>query len=81
MTGTLWAPIERHALGDYGRRLKAGDGQDHTTGTDAVVETIIIVLAAAVLVSVIREDARTRERGPAGMTSRYAVRIVRRRVP
>ena len=61
VTGTLWAPIALHALGDYGRWLVAGDGQDHTTGTDAVVETIIIVLAAAVLVSVIREDARTRK--------------------
>lgn len=60
VTGTLWAPIVLHGLGDYGRWLSAGDGQDHTSAGDAAVQILLSVLAAAVLVSAIRADLRTR---------------------
>ncbi len=59
VTGTLWAPIMLHGLGDYGRWLAAGDGQDHATGTDAAVQVVLIALATATLVSVLREDRRS----------------------
>ncbi|UOE43572.1 CPBP family intramembrane glutamic endopeptidase [Agromyces larvae] len=63
VTGTLWVPIVLHGLGDYGRWLLGGDGQDHTTPGDIWLQGISWVLAVAVLVSTIREDRRThRER-------------------
>lgn len=60
VTGSLWAPILLHGLGDYGRWLSNGDGQDHVGSGDATVQVVLTGLAVAVLVSVIREDLRTR---------------------
>nr|WP_242061412.1 CPBP family intramembrane glutamic endopeptidase [Microbacterium ureisolvens] len=62
VTGTLWAPILLHGLGDYGRWLIAGDGADHTSGADAITQTGLTLLSAAVLISVILEDRRNRRR-------------------
>jgi membrane protease YdiL (CAAX protease family) len=60
VTGTLWVPIVLHGLGDLGRWLVAGDGQDHTSAGDGITQTILTVVSVAVLISVIREDRRHR---------------------
>ena len=58
-TGTLWAPIMLHGLGDWGRWLTAGN-DDSTATAAGVTQIITIVLSVAVLISVILEDRRTR---------------------
>ena len=39
VTGTLLAPILLHGIGDYGRWLAGGDGEDHLTNADGIIET------------------------------------------
>lgn len=64
VTGTLWAPIALHGLGDFGRWVAAGDGADHTTGFDGPIQIVLIALAVALFVSVVREDRRARVAAP-----------------
>ncbi|WP_144877191.1 CPBP family intramembrane glutamic endopeptidase [Microbacterium sp. 1.5R] len=61
VTGTLWAPITLHGLGDLARWLAVpgshGDAPPLATGT----QVAMTVLAAAILLSVLCEDRRRRK--------------------
>lgn len=70
VTGTLWAPIVLHALGDFFRYIAAASPDKFAEQPDPgiggiIVEYVLIIGAVALIVSIAREDLRARKLGRA----------------
>nr|WP_276539092.1 CPBP family intramembrane glutamic endopeptidase [Curtobacterium flaccumfaciens] len=71
-TGTLWVPILLHGLGDFARFLQSGDNDSNRSdmsGADIISSLSVFVTAAlaiALVVSIARQDRKTRRAAQPG---------------